>query len=364
MTHIPANLQMHMCKPVFVFLFVLLLVSCARGTHISEPVPTSTIQVSDAVFSEDDETATLNSLEKLDDYPLYTMHYRGVYPRPVLTNSEAWPAEILQLNWACSLFATLGNGNNRLYGRNFDWRFSPAVLLFTDPPDGYASVSMVDIDYLGFKGERSKNLLDLPLDERRALLGAPALPFDGMNERGLAVGMAAVPPGDMQPDPDKKTIDELAVIREILDHAGTIDEAVNIIGTYNIDMGTVPIHYLIASSGGDSALVEFYQGKMVVFKNKDPWQLATNFLVASTAGQTQGQCPRYDRINQKLVETKGKLTTLEAFGLLAGVSQDAQYAHYPTQWSIVYDLTSGDVQVIMGREYGESAHIIHLDLIR
>ena len=42
--------------------------------------------------------------------------------------------------------------DDRLFGRNFDWRYSPALLLFTDRPaaGGYASVSMVDIAYLGF----------------------------------------------------------------------------------------------------------------------------------------------------------------------------------------------------------------------
>ena len=52
----------------------------------------------------------------------------------------------------CSLFAALGDPENRLFGRNFDWRYSPALLLFTDRPagGGYASVSMVDIAYLGF----------------------------------------------------------------------------------------------------------------------------------------------------------------------------------------------------------------------
>ncbi len=78
---------------------------------------------------------------------------------------------------------------------------------------------MVDIEYLGFGGSRAASLINLPLNERQALLNSPALPFDGMNEQGLAIGMAAVPPGEMLHDPDKKTIDQLAVMREILDHA-------------------------------------------------------------------------------------------------------------------------------------------------
>ena len=43
------------------------------------------------------------------------------------------------------------------YGRNFDWEFSPALLLFTDPPDGYASVSMVDLTFLGISPAASKD---------------------------------------------------------------------------------------------------------------------------------------------------------------------------------------------------------------
>lgn len=85
------------------------------------------------------------------------------------------------------------------YGWNFDWDYGTALLLFTDPPGGYASVSMVDIAYLGIEGKSEKDLQNLPYEERQLLLGAPSLPFDGMNERGLAIGMAAVPPGQMLP---------------------------------------------------------------------------------------------------------------------------------------------------------------------
>jgi len=261
-------------------------------------------------------------------FPLYTLHYAGAYAPTILTAAGPGLAETAgqaapntcQANWGCSLFAALGDPASRLYGRNFDWRFSPAVLLFTDPPDGYASVSMVDIEYLGFGGSRSKDLINLPLSERQALLDAPALPFDGMNEQGLVIGMAAVPPGEMRRDPNKKTIDELAVMREILDHAGTVDEAVKILSSYNIDMGNVPLHYLVASASGDSALVEFYQGKRMIFRNENPWQVATNFLVASTGGNPQGWCPRYDRVSQRLQEVKGQLSAPDALSLLSDVA--------------------------------------------
>jgi hypothetical protein len=259
--------------------------------------------------------------------------------------------------WACSLFAALGDRDNALYGRNFDWEYSPAMLLFTDPPDGYASVSMVDIAYLGFEGSGASGLLDLPLVDRASLLTAPFLPFDGMNERGLAVGMAAVPPGHMQPDPDKETIGSLLVIRWMLDYASNVDEAVEIIRSYNVDMqGGPPIHYLVADPSGRAALVEFHQGEMVVVYNDDAWHVATNFLRASVDGSAEGECWRYDKISQRLAKAQGRVGARQAMDLLENVSQAG------TQWSVVYGMSSGEVNVAMGREYG-TVHTLALELV-
>ncbi len=351
---------------------LIMLISCSTP-HLSETPqtlqPTSLptpLPDPNTIFT-DEEEAMLNSLEQVDDYPLYTMHYAGSYTAQ--THSDSYGSADLsqpmivsaqtscRITWGCSLFAALGDEDNRLFGRNFDWNFSPALLLFTDPADGYASVSMVDIEYLGFAGELSRNLTELPLEDLRTLLDAPSLPFDGMNEKGLAIGMAAVPEEDMPYDPQKKTIGQLEVIREILDHAGTVDEAIEILGSFNIDMGSVPIHYLIASASGDSAVVEFYRGEMVVFRNEAPWQVATNFLLADTNGNEQGQCWRYDQLSQRLNELDGRVSPDASLRLLEDVSQDH------TQWSIVYHMTSGKVQVVMGQAYSGTVHTFELDQI-
>ncbi len=109
-----------------------------------------------------------------------------------------------------------------------------------------------------------------------------------MNEVGLVVGMAAVPPGNMRPDPGKETIGSLGIIREMLDHAANVDEAVAILQSYNVDMeGGPPLHYLMADRSGRAVLVEFYQGEVVLMPNEDPWHQATNFLRAS-AGELGG----------------------------------------------------------------------------
>jgi hypothetical protein len=303
-----------------------------------------------------DQAASLGSLIKVDDHPLYTMRYTGIYESAARAgeNGNLGQAAVeTSREWACSLFATA-----EIYGRNFDWEHSPALLLFTDPTEGYASVSMVDIAYLGFDPEDLNRLTELELSARKNLLAAPRLPFDGMNEAGVAIGMAAVPPGGMTPDPDKESIGSLGVIRQILDRAGNVDEAVAILESYNIEFGGgPPIHYLVADARGRSALVEFYQGQMHIVYNTRSWHLATNFLVASASGSPTGRCQRYDTILEHLTAAEGDLDHLDGMELLAQVSQSN------TEWSVVYGMQSGEVIVSMGRAY-DSRHTFPFEVIR
>src|SRR5512138_1620065 len=326
-------------------LAILVLLLSACSARQATPIVATATAVSKATEPVDNQTRTLSSLKKVDDHPLYTMQYFGAYDPPRTVRLPAVDKTESAPGWACSLFAVLLDDEHLLYGRNFDWQFSPALLLFTDPPDGYASVSMVDIEYLGFSSAEVSHLTDLPLEKLQALLQAPSIPFDGMNEHGLAIGMAAVPPGNMQLDSSKKTIGSLGVMRQILDHAQNVDDAVKILGEYNVDFdGGPPIHYLIADANGKSVLVEFYQGKMNVIPSDKPWHSATNFL-RSSVDDPRGQCWRYDKINARLNDTQGLIDSKSAMNLLSQVAQEN------TQWSVVYQMAHAEVSVAMDRDY-------------
>jgi len=336
---------MNASKPLYRIICLALVLGLLSGCCAAPSVAPSAGDLTE------DEVATLGSLEKIDDYPLYTMRFHGAYDQ-YRERASALPSGQA---WACSLFAAMGDAEDMVYGRNFDWEYSPALLLFTDPPDGYASVSMVDIAYL-IEKDQAKSLADLPLAEREPLLAAPFWPFDGMNEHGLVVGMAAVPESEMPNDPGKETIGSLAVIREILDHARDVDEAVAIMESYNIAWaGGPPLHYLFADASGHAALVEFHEGEMVVIPNHAPFHLATNHLRVSATGD--GGCRRYNTLDERLAETTGRLAPQEAVDLLEDVAQEG------TQWSIVYGFSSGDVRVAMGCEY-DDVHAFHLNLVR
>ncbi len=329
----------------------LILAGCADSTR-AQTADSETTLSADAI-------KTLQSLQLVDDHPLYTMMYYGNYDTSsgITGLPEIAPGDPLPRAWACSLFAALADPENFLFGRNFDWDPSPALLLFTHPADGYASVSVVDIAYLGFTGAGVQDLASRSPSDLEGLLDAPFLPFDGMNETGLAIGMAAVPPGDMPVDPAKPTVDSLLAIRLILDQAASVDEAIGILRSHNIDMGGGPdVHYLIADATGAAVLVEFSNGEMIVTRNGQPWHLATNFLLAAAPGETEGLCWRYDLITQTLDDSGGLLTLESAMELLNAVAQPS------TQWSIVYEMSKQQVGIVMGSKY-ETVHTFSFSAI-
>jgi hypothetical protein len=329
----------------FCFLILLGLIGCRHA--MTEPAPTPTQENGNLSA---DAIATLNSLEKVDGYPLYVMHYVGSYEAMLARRRTG------QAGFACSLFAAFGNPDHLLFGRNFDWDYSPTLLLFTVPPDGYASVSVVDLTFLGFTSKNSSSLEEATLTEQQELLGAPAMPFDGMNEYGLVIGMAAVPESIASTDPDKPAIGSIGIMREILDHARNTDEALAIFEQYNIDFtGGPPIHYLLADASGEAVLVEFVQGKMITLPNENPWHLATNHLRATASGD--GGCARYRAIDLRLTATGGSLTPESAMDLLSQVSQSGS-----TQWSAVYDISTGSIQIAMGADYG-TVHTFQINLV-
>lgn len=313
--------------------------------------------------SQPDDELTLATLRQVDSFPLYVMRYHGDYgfkeslqqgggARTPWHYADALP----MVQWGCTCFAGLSPRGDMVFGRNFDWTTQAALLLFTDPADGYASVSMVDITYLGIgKSEPDAE------QRRRLLLHAPFMPFDGMNEQGLVVGMMAVE-GTAPRDPHKTTIDSLEAIRLLLDYARDVEEAVSLLQQYNVDFGNgPPVHYLIADAGRNAAVVEYVNGEMKVIRNAQPWQVATNFVLSEAHPDgAQAPCWRYSTAWRTLEASGGHVDLSAAMALLQRVSQSGDYG---TRWSVVYGVTSGDVYIAMGRQY-QRVLALQLDLAR
>lgn len=299
-----------------------------------------------------DTLRTLTSLRKVNDYPLYSMTFYGDYAENRLHASRAGEppgktSRSLDAVWGCTGIVGYGDSAAPVFGRNFDWYDRACVLLFADPSNGYASVSMVDIRYCGY--ELNPDLTSF--DSRIRLLNAPFVPIDGMNEKGVAIGMMAVPSVQLPFDPLKQTTTDLGMIRLVLDHAANTHEAIELIQGYNIRMSDVPLHYFVADAMGRSAVIEFVDSRAEALSNSSNFQVSTNFTLHTALPNLTGHCWRYDLASHTLGDRGGSMTMSSAAEILQSVSQPH------TMWSSVYGLRSGEIRIFTGRKYDVDYHV-------
>ncbi|MFD6682745.1 linear amide C-N hydrolase [Micromonospora parva] len=312
--------------PAALVALLLALTSCAAAGPDGAPDSPPAGLPSASRQSPAQAERTMAGLRRVDDLPLYEMTYVGAYDPTVGT--DATPSS----PFGCSLFVAAGDPGRTLFARNFDWEANPALVLRTDPPDGHASISLVDISYLGVGAD--------PTGDRR-LLDAPLLPFDGMNERGLAVGLAADDGATVRPDPGKPTVGSVRILRLVLDRAATVDEAVAVFTRYNLNIDGGPaLHYLLADATGASAVIEFVDGELRVERGTGGWQALTNVPVVGVPEQRRRADRRYGLIATALTDSGGVLDAGAAHRVLAGVRQ----GH--TRWSVTYGLRTGEVRLV------------------
>ncbi|MDO5377124.1 MAG: linear amide C-N hydrolase, partial [Clostridia bacterium] len=183
------------------------------------------------------EIASLLSIQRLPEARLYTMDYKADYGLDEFLQSGAGSdAELVGFitkrllkgipmtfdlpDLGCSTFAANLQDGTPIFARNFDMYDSPAMLVTTRPQNGYASISMVNLAYIGYDAD---HLPDQLADSILAL-AAPYAPLDGVNEKGLAVGVLLIPTEPTNQQTGKVPITTTSAIRMLLDRAATVDE--------------------------------------------------------------------------------------------------------------------------------------------
>lgn len=245
-------------------------------------------------------------------------------------------------DYGCSSFTATTSEGHHTFARNLDIDFAPVMAVKTYPKNGYASVSMVNLSALGFSMAYAPN----SLMDRLLLLAAPYVPFDGMNEKGVAICVNMVNGEDVQQNTDKVDITTTTLIRLVLDKAKNIDEAVELINKYDLHDSTGgPYHFLIADKSGKSVIVEYYQNEMQVVESEGNFQIMTNHALndlepsESTFTRTY---ERYNTINDRLTATNGVLSINESINLLDEVKlhwgSKEEGSEGGALYSAVYDL--------------------------
>lgn len=310
------------------------------------------------------ELRSLLSLKEVSAAPLYTMTCYGDYGFDEFLKQGAQsdedierfvtkrllkglPIDLNVTGAGCSAFYAKNESGEGIYGRNFDFDYAPALILHTKPKSGYASVSTVNLAFLGY-GEQ-----DLPKPGKLnsfLTLAAPYLCFDGMNEKGLTVALLAVP----QAYPPKREghvmLNTTTAIRLMLDKAATVEEAAGLLKEYNIYFsGDVQCHYLVTDADGNAAVFEFWDNELKLVKPpQGAYPAATNFVMYNrlNIGEGYTEFDRYNAIQQKLTQTGGVLSETDAMSLLSEVAVPDRI-----QWSVVYNIDKLTATIAVRKDY-------------
>ena len=253
----------------------------------------------------------------------------------------------------CSTIAVQSPDGDALFGRNFDWKNCEAMVVESHPENGHASLSTVNMDFISQNVGGGMVGMALNLDEFKTLAALYA-PLDGMNEAGLAVSVNMIQDSAViEQNTDKPDITTTTAIRLLLDKAGSVDEALELLRQYDLhgSMGMM-IHFAIADSAGRSVAVEYVDNEMVITETP----VLTNFYLAEGEKQgigTEQSHERYDILRNKLEETP-QMEMEDVRDALDRVSKDNFGEFESTEWSIVMNLSEGEARYYHRENYNRN----------
>ena len=244
---------------------------------------------------------------------------------------------------ACTTFCVRGP-DGLVFGRNYDYFFGEALVLVN--PRGVEKVSLLERQPARWTSRHGSVTFNQYGKDN---------PTGGVNERGLVVELMELQE-TRYPAPDSRpALGALEWIQYQLDNFATVDEA--IAGARRVRIGTVaPLHFLLADRSGDSAVIEFLHGRMMVRRGETlPARALANtpydedLAYASRAPASRDPLPRgLDGSRERFARTLRAVKDFEAapqgsavdrsFEILDAVAQEGY-----TQWQVVYDLARSTI---------------------
>jgi penicillin V acylase-like amidase (Ntn superfamily) len=236
---------------------------------------------------------------------------------------------------ACTTFC-LKNKGEVLFGKNYDWDIGHGLVFVnrrgvskmsaeeTNPAKWVSKYGSVTFNQYGWES-----------------------PSGGMNEAGLVIELMWLDDTQYPPADERPAIDVLEWIQFQLDTSATTGEVIRNSESVRV-VSKVPLHYLVNDNNGNSATIEFLNGKLVPHTGdklpvatltNDTYARSIDFASKKDAGATRSMSSldRFARASAKTKEFAEKpLGEKEAVDYAFGILTNAAQGKY-TQWSIVYD---------------------------
>ena len=250
------------------------------------------------------------------------------------------------LGYGCSAFSARDKGGDWVMGRNFDMTASESgtcLLVHTAPRGGYESLSMVNLGFIGISGK-----VDSPIDNPSSPLHiAPYLPLDGINEKGVSICVL-----QLNYDPiDARTLGvkltPTTIIRNVLDHAYSLESALDIFRKADLKTEGYAYHFMIADASGKSAVVEYVDNRLeIIYKTGDVLACANQFI--SARGRSFYKVREGNESDARVNAIDSAIRSGK-FDLKGDKGMDALLAARVTntRWSILYNLSKREMTLCL-----------------
>lgn len=210
------------------------------------------------------------------------------------------------------------------------------------------------------------------INGKAAHLGFSLLQFgriDGINEHGLCVTMSA---GCPQVQPVEEGCRFWAVVRTVLDRCKSVPEALEVVQSIPISFH---LNLLLTDKHSEAALIEMFSSKRAVKRigpsTKEQTIWSTNHynlpkMIAYDQSRMWMSVARYQKIASVLKNPSSKITKEQLRQLLSKPIPEGLSCHYydacfGTLWSMIFDLTAGNVEVCFGSPVVNDWHTFDLN---
>jgi choloylglycine hydrolase len=243
--------------------------------------------------------------------------------------------------FACTTFCLKNNGEV-LFGRNYDWMIGDGVI------------------FVNKRGVSKRSVVDQEKNQKTWVSSYGSVTFNqygrenpmgGMNEIGLVIELMWLD-GTRYPAADERpAVDVLEWIQFNLDTAATTAEVLANAESVRIS-SSIPLHYLVNDRAGNTATVEFLEGKLVYHSGNnlpvaalanDTYARSIDFSRKAKSPLSESSLDRFSRAAEKTAEFgKQQLTDKPAVDYAFEILNDVAQRN-STQWSVVYDQKRGRI---------------------
>ena len=241
--------------------------------------------------------------------------------------------------YACTTFC-LKNKTDVIFGKNYDWMIG----------DGMIFLNKRGVSKMSSEEDNPAKWISKHGSVTFNQYGWES-PSGGMNEEGLVIELMWLDDTQYPAADERPAIDVLEWIQFNLDTAATAEDVVRNSEKVRIS-SPVKLHYLVNDRNGNTATIEFLDGKLVAhFGDKLPYATLANDTYSRSiehakkarASTSESSLDRFSRAAARSREFETKQKSEKdaidyAFETLANVAQKNS-----TQWSIVYDQRRGRI---------------------